>query len=1174
MRTSLFGFSAFFFAFLLIAGVGFSQSTSGNLAGTVKDATGAVIPNATVAVVNEETGVSYNGKANSTGDVLVPNLPVGNYDITASAPGFSSYTLKGFRIEVGKSSTANLTLSVSSASSVEVSAVAAVALDTTTTNLTQTFEPAELQILPTATFGTFGVLNVSLLSPGVASSGGVGIGEGPSVGGQRPRNNNFTIEGIDNNDKGVTGPLVYIPNDAVGEFTLITNQFSPEFGHSSGGQFNTNVISGTNQFHGAAYEYFQNRNLNAENVPAGQHQPNPRYDFNRYGGQLGGPILKDKLFFFANYERQTTGQSLTSYICTPTAAGISTLQSIPNLNANNLAQYIKYTPVAPSQVDASNDVACFNQATGPQSITVYDGVGNAADGTGTPTGPVLSANVGAPSFASGTPYSVAAGNYLVSSPTYINFGALTTSGDWTISPKDSMRVRYIYNTNTQQDTTAQLPAFWQPLPQRYHLVAISEYHTFTPNLTNEARAGFTRFTQVYSAGDYKYPGLDSFPNIYIYDQDYLDYGPDDNAPQTTVQNLYQFTDNISWVKGKHSFKIGFDGRKYIAPQTFTQRVRGDYEWDYLTEFLHDLAPTAFGERSTGNFVYYGDQTALYGYVNDTWRATSTLTFNYGLRYEFTSVPVGEREQSLNSAASVPGLINFSAPQPQYKNFDPRVGINYAPDGKTSIRAAFGMAQDVLFDNLGLLSFPPQYSSTNDVGGVGSPNFGQPDFLAGGGLPAGTGTLAVFCQDGTGPGTGVPCVQDLAKQRAATSAYMPNQVLPYAETWSVGVQRVFASNYTAEVRYVGTRGIHLPTQVQLNVQSPVTPANELFTSLGAPGITVSSDGTYATTSTSANANNLATLKGLSNIVPQYAAAGFTGKITSYQPYSGSSYNGLQTNLTRRFQHGLMLNASYTWSKTMDDATAEVFSTVLTPRRPQDSQNVNADYSRSALDRTHRLTVAVVYDLPYFKHSNWLEKNVIGNWEFSPIYTYESPEYATALSGVNSNLNGDSAGIDRPIINVNGKKGTGSGVIPVYSTNPTLVAGCQTMPPTTPAPTQCSANLVGYVASNPNAYYIQAGAGTLPNASRNTLPIRPIDNFDLSASKRINFTERLAVEFQAQAFNVLNHPQYTAGVIDTINQTSTESLSTQFQNVSSPAFNNPAILFNPNARQMQLALKLHF
>ena len=357
----------------------------------------------------------------------------------------------------------------------------------------------------------------------------------------------------------------------------------------------------------------------------------------------------------------------------------------------------------------------------------------------------------------------------------------------------------------------------------------------------------------------------------------------------------------------------------------------------------------------------------------------------------------------------------------------------------------------------------------------------------------------------------------------------------------GVQRVFASNYTAEVRYVGTRGIHLPTQIQYNVQPRVNASNQLFTSISGSGVTIDPTGSFGTVNSPSNANTLDQINQSSNILPQFLAAGFTSKLTSYQPYSGSSYNGLQTNLTRRYQHGFLLNASYTWSKTMDDATAEVFATVLTPRRPQNSQDLNADYSRSALDRTNRLSLAIVYDLPYFKHSNYLMKNLVGNWTFSPIYTYESPEYATALSGVNANLNGDSTAIDRPIVNPNGVKGTGSSVLTVYASN--LSSLC-------PGGTgNCSANTVGYVATNPNAYYIQAGAGTLPTAARNTLPIRPIDNVDLSASKRINITERIAFQFQAQAFNLLDHPQYIPGSINTIN-TSSYTSSTQFQDVAIP------------------------
>ena len=1154
-RISLFSVLA---ALLLSTGMGLGQTTSGDLVGTVKDVTGAVVPNATVSVTSETTGVVTKIATNGSGEYRVQNLLPSIYDVAVQVPGFQESILKGVRVDLNKTSTANLAISAGTTTSVVVESNAGELLDTTSQNLVKTFSNVELSVLPTATLGTLGVLNVSLLSPGVASSGGIGIGTGPSIGGQRPRNNNFTIEGIDNNNKSVTGPLVFVPNDAVGEFTLITNQFSPEFGHSSGGQFNTNVVSGTNQFHGRLYEYFENRNLNAENAPAGQKVPNPRFDYNRYGGQLGGPIKRDKLFFFANYERHTTGQNLSSFLCTPTAAGLSTLSGLVTpygLSANNVTQYEKYMPAANyyggAQVSSTNDLACNNQASGLQSMAVFSGTTLSAGS------PYVGLNKGSV-YGSGSETNIPLGNYHLSAATFSNFDALTTSGDYTISNTDSLRARYIYNKNATQDTAAALPAFYVALPLKYHLIALSEFHTFTQNLVNEARVGFNRYQSSYPVGPQSFPGLDAFPNLTFFDQDGLNLGPNPNAPQSTIQNLYQFTDNISYTKGNHTIKIGFDGRKYISPQTFTQRVRGDYEWDYTTEYFHDLGPTSFGQRSTGNFIYYGDQTALYGYANDTWRATPKLTINYGLRYEFTSVPVGERAQSLNAAASVPGLITFSAPQPAYKNFAPRVGFNYSPDGKTSIRAGFGLAYDVLFDNLGLLSFPPQYSSTTSVGGVGEPSPGSPNFLQNGGLPAGTGTLATF--------------GSIAAQRAATSAYLPNQVTPYAESYNLQIQRTLFQNYTVSIGYLGTRGIHLPTQVQLNVQPRVTESNQLFTDL------LASDATSGATvrTSAANANTLANINTNSNILPQYLAAGLTNTITSYQPYSQSNYNGLLLNLQHSFHQGFQLNASYTWSKTMDDATAEVFSTVLTPRRPQNSQNVAADYSRSALDRTNRVTLEAVYDVPFFKQSNYLLKNVVGNWTLAPVYTYESPEYTTALSGVNSNLNGDSSTIDRPLANPGGNKNQGDAVNPVYSsTLANLCAAGSSVVPNTTTPA-CSANLIGYTLStvHPNAYYVQAAAGTLPNVGRNTLPIRPIDNFDLTASKRINFTQRCSFEFQAQAFNVFNHAQFIPGSIDTVATTATNTLSTQFQTVSNNKFANAPAEFKANARTLQLSAKMSF
>ncbi len=1101
-------------AFALVATSAMGQVTSGNIAGVVKDSTGAAIPNATVTIKSEATGVVVTGKSNSSGEYLVQNLLPAKYDITATAAGFAATALRAVSVTLNSTATADLALQAGQQSTlVEVNASSEVVLDTTTQNLSQTFSNQELSTLPVAAIGQ-GVLNVSLLAPGVASTGGIGIGVGPSIGGQRPRSNNFMIEGVDNNNKSVTGPLVYVPNDAVGDFTLITNQFSPEFGHSAGGQFNTNIVTGTNAFHGRLYEYFRNRDLNAASGIAGGKVPNPRYDNNRYGGQVGGPILHNKLFFFGNFERNTVGQNATYYLCTPTAGGLATLNGLSagyGLSATNLGQYTKYTPAANitgaggAGIDASVDNACGNQAVGAQSLTVSNAAGTAST-------------------------NIPLGNYLVSSPYFTNFDALTTGADWTISPSDSMRLRYIYNTEGTTDIAAALPVFFTTIPLKYHLVTISEFHNFTPNLVNEVRVGFNRYFNTTPSGNFSYPGVDSFPNLTFYDQGFINVGPDPNAPQSTIQNLYQITDNVSWTKGSHTLRFGFDGRKYISPQTFTQRARGDYEWSNLSDFLHDLAPDAngFGERSTGNQTYYGDQTALYGYGNDTWRATTKLTINYGLRYEFTSVPVGERAQSLNAVASVPGLITFHAPQPGYTNFFPRVGVEYAPDSKTSVRLGFGVAGDVLFDNLGTLSFPPQYSTTQDVGIGAAPGYSTPNFLANGGLPPGNGS-------------GVT-VLSAAAARAATSAYLPNQVQPYSENYTLTVQRNISNGLVAEVGYIGTRGIHLPTQIQYNIQPRVNTTNNLPTFIGnAP---LEAAGSAAT--------NLAAISALSNILPQFQAAGFTSKITSYQPYSGSNYNSFIANLQGRMRNGIQLNASYTFSKAMDNATAEVFATVLTPRRPQNSQNLNADYSRSALDRTHRATLEMDYLYQPFKNRNWALRNLAGNWTIVPIYTYESPEYATALSGVNSNLNGDSgAAIDRPLINPNGVKGTGSGVTAIVQNGQT----------------------VGYTANNPNAYYIEAGPGTLPTAGRNTLPIRPTDNIDMSLFKSFTTHERYTFTVGAQAFNLLNHAQYVPGSVDDVSANGYTS-SYNFQTVSNAFFNRPDKEFLNQARTMQLTAKFLF
>src|SRR5436190_8373517 len=288
---------AVFGVWLLTTPQASAQAISGDVVGLVTDATGATVPNASVEAVNAETNVRSATQTNANGEYRFGNPPAGTYDITAQLPGFSTATLRGLRVTLNQVTTANLRLEVSGASTEVTVTAAPPAIDTTTAQVQSTYETKQASDLPSASIGQ-GVLNLSLLSAGVSSSGGVGVGTGPSVGGQRPRNNNFTVEGVDNNDKSVTGPQTFIPNDAVLEFTLLQNQFSPEYGHSSGGQFNTVVRTGTNELHGRLYEYNRNRNYSAldQSFARTGVLENPRYDYNRLGGMSGGPIMKKKWF--------------------------------------------------------------------------------------------------------------------------------------------------------------------------------------------------------------------------------------------------------------------------------------------------------------------------------------------------------------------------------------------------------------------------------------------------------------------------------------------------------------------------------------------------------------------------------------------------------------------------------------------------------------------------------------------------------------------------------------------------------------------------------------------------------------------------------------------------------------------------------------------------------------
>jgi len=1127
----------------------FGQVTTGSVRGSVADPNGAVVPNAKVTLTKKSNNNSITTQTSDAGQFEFNNLSVGNdYTVTVEAPNFKTLTLTEVNVQLNQITDLPAQLALGDVGeTVTVTAGGTELVDTTTTTLSKSFSERQvIELAQTNVGGAFGggVNNLALIAPNVSSSGGVGVGSGGSVGGQRPRNNNFMVDGVDNNDKAVTGPSIYVSPEVVQEFSLMQNQFSAEFGRSNGGQFITITKTGTNDYHGSLYGFFRNRFLNALDVRQKEEgfvrernvlgtQFLPRFDFFRGGGNLGGPMIlpkfgeggpstwkgKDKLFFFGSYERLQVGTgAIPAGITGLTAAGLATVASA-GVSATNLSVYRQFVPTA-----ASNNAGAINFCT--VRPAVLDGSCPAANRVLLPIGTIE----------------------LPPQPQFNKQNNFVLNIDFTQSSKTQHHARYNWTDNYGVGL-AVLPIFNEPVPFKNRLFSYTLIHNFTSKLTNETRLAYRRTDASFPVTTkFRFPGLTdtTFPNIGLSDLG-VDIGPNGNFPQTGIENNYQVVNNVSYVAGNHSLKFGGDFRQIISPQTFTQRARGDYQYSEAQFYFYDLTPDFTAQRSVGDVVYYGTQKVLYAFVQDDWRFRSNLTLNLGVNYSYQEPPKGTQLQELNAISSVPGVIDFHAPIAQKKNFGPKVGFAYSPDfnegmlgrvfgsnGKSSIRAGFSMAYDYIFDNVYILSLPPQAQQTIDTTG---PPY-APNFLANGGIP----------------NVLVPAGNDPAAARAATSALLPDQEVPYSLTWTGSFQRQFLNNWSFEARYLGTRGIHLLTQNRINRQVKASAEiGGLATFLQRP--------TQA--QLDALPLTLTAIQARSNFVPRFTAAGFGAQsIVGFFSNGNSTYHGASAQVIHRFASGFQMSAAYTWSHLIDDTTAEVFSTVLSPRRVEDFQDLRKDRADSALDRRHRFVTSFIFEVPWFKnYRNDFVRKLLGGFSFSGTYTAEAGEKATVLSGIDSNLNGDSAA-DRTIRNPNGVRGTGS---------------------TVTALTNSAGQVVGYLADNPNAEYIQAGFGAISNSARNTLQLPGINNLDFSVFKNFGMGEKRKIQFRADFFNAFNHPQFIPGSPNDVQPVGTTGVgqvntvtaaNVSLANPALATFNRPDRVFSSNPRTIQLALRFDF
>ncbi len=1094
---------------LALGSPAFAQRTTGTLRGQVLDPSGAVVANAQVTATNQDTSVSVETTTTSAGTYNFPTVLPGSYSVAIEAAGFKKFVRKDIPVLADQDNVADAKLELGTATqTVEVTA-GTVEVQTTSSSLNNDFNSKDVEALPSAA-GTLNgsPLNLALLAPNVVAQPGGVTGIGGSVGGTRPRDNNFVVDGVDDNNLGVTGPNSTVIPDAVAEFQLVTNHFSSEYGHSAGGQFILVTKTGTNSWHGSGEWYAQNRNLNSIDnlthnaINSGTIPGQPAFDNNRFGGTIGGPIIKNKWFIFGAYEYTTLhGAGTPTALLAPTASGLATLRSMAADSAvtNILANF----PIAPA-----NDAG---------TITV--------NGQAVPIG-----------------------NLTIISPVLQREHDNQVNTDYTLG-HHQLGARFLFNQELFiAPVNSTQAVFNQNNPVHNRKIALTDAWMINSRWVNDLRLQYSFFF----AG-FINPCTACPSDTTIGDLGFNTIGPGDNSTQK--QNTYQLADTVSWSHGKHTFKFGGGYTHLIYPQFFLPRSNGDYWYSTTQVFINDLKPDIKSRtlRNAGTGSFLGTQSLFAGFVQDDFKFSPRLMLNLGLRYEYWTNPVGVKTQALNAISSVPGVITFGNPKTDKNNIAPRIGFAFDPtgSGKTAIRGGFGIAYDVKFQNFASITLPPQLQS--ELNEAAACTLTPPPswcatgkgFLAGGGLPQ------AFLPPTTQAGF-----------RALTSSFIDDTVMPKILTWTLGVQHELYRNATVEVRYLGTRGLELPIQFRRNhisaFDADITPLPTFLRPSDVPA-------TYtAATPTDTPFNNFN-----SNI---YAPFGFKANVTSDPPLGSSTYHGGSVNFTQRARHGLTFNVNYTYSHAMDDATNEFFTSLLNPRRAQDSTRLSQDWASSDLDVRHKLALSWTYAVPETKAENRFLRAVLNGYQLGSVFLAQTGQPITLQSGLDSNGNGDSAG-DRVVLNTFGSGNTGSDVFAVCE----LPGGVTGLSSTgVSAGGSCPGPAIGYTPVNPKARYLVTGPGALATVSRNSVTTPGFGVLNLSVAKNTYFGEGKYLQVRADVFNVLNHPNFALsnGNVFSAAGVTVATTTGGYAVPTDPNFLRPSAFFSGGIRSITLILKLVF
>ena len=744
-----------------VAAVG--QITRGSIAGTVKDNTGAVLVNVQVTLTSKQTGLTRTTVTNEAGVYRLPAVEPGDYTLKFSLASFETVEVKDVTVRTAQESTYDPTMKVGAIS--EVVSVSAqtegVDLNKTSPTIGLTSTARQATELPLSAGRD--INNLAVLSPNVFRGPG---SSGISANGQRARNNNFMIDGSDNNDISVTISTTPVVPEAVQEYQIQTNAFSVEFGRNSGAQINAITKSGTNEFHGQAFEYYRGSALNAlDTVEKRNSLKRPtRFNRNQMGGVFGGPILREKWFFFGSLQADRTrnGSGLGPNVRIPTQAGFAALNTVPlRAAAGNVpAQTQASRQAVLSGLSFLNKVYAFN----PVFANLRnDTVGGVPIQTGTTNVPITQNNN--------------TWNWLV-------------KVDGRLTSRDNLTLRYLYNkpfdTNVASNTTfGSIFAGGQDILDQN--AQISETHTFSNAIVNEARISYIRRNLQFPENDPASPTV-AIGGLFT-------FGGLSNFPQGRVQNSYQLSDTLSWLTGRHSFKFGFDYRHIRLANIAAFNSKGVFNYNNLTDYLNNFTFTYTQALQTASFN--ARQNQQFYFVQDDFRVTPTFTLNMGVRYETANAPFGffGATDAESLGALVPGPVRRDN-----NNVAPGVGFAWSPrpangmlkkllgEGLTAIRGGYRINYDVLFYNIltvNASNYPRvvtlDLQNLYDVFPNRQTGSARPVFNA----------LAGY----------VNSPEDLAN--------------PMGQSFSLTIQRQLRNNYVLEFGYAGSRATNAINQLQAN-----------------------------------------------------------------------------------------------------------------------------------------------------------------------------------------------------------------------------------------------------------------------------------------------------------------------------------------------------------------------